>query len=197
MLEAALTVSMLGVLMTAVIAVYLMGVRAWSRSDVQAELLADVEVLSNRLSRALEQSAYEGLSVGDEGRAVAILLPTDAEGGYQIDPEYGSSLWERYEIYYLDGETIRRREVPLVPGATQRQNPGPIEQYNPGGGAAALESYLSGGAPVAHNVLDFQVQPLPATRLVRITARLEKWRYGKQDKEKMTLDTLIRMRNAP
>ncbi len=71
--EMIVTVALLGLLMTSVLAIYLSGTRVFHKNDARAELLGEAQVLAKRLSQDLEQSSLSGVTLGPE--SIAFLSP--------------------------------------------------------------------------------------------------------------------------
>ena len=180
-----------------------MGLSAWHKANTKNELLQEAQVLNFKLARDVELSAIQSVSgfpappPPDAAHAVAFLSPRDANGKVVVD-SYGHPEFQKYIVYYHDNseKTVYRKEVPLVPGASERGLPAPIDTYNNGGGAMPLASYRTGGRPIARFVDEFNVEirPEPANQLWWEVV-VERKRFGSQRPESITTNSAAYLRN--
>lgn len=196
LVEILVAAAILSLLLLAILGIYVMGSKVFYRTDVQSELVSALQVTSARLGRDLRQSVYASLSITPDGRALSCLLPADPEGTVEFDQE-GEVEWQSYAIWYHDAATDRvfRRQLPLLPGARQRREPGPLEKYNPGGGARPLRDYLLEGQLVARSISGFRASVPAGTRRLQLSLVALKQAYGKDEPERMMLRTSVRPRN--
>ena len=195
MVEMLVAAAILGVLITTVFAVYLMGTRASAKGDTQSELLESLRMATLRIGRELEVSAKAGISVNPAQDAIALLSPEDPNGAYLVEPSTPEVHWQKYVIYYRDGSdnTLRRREVVVVVGAPEWSEAGIIDGYDSGSGAQPLDSYTSGGQVVARNISQARFEVNDG--LVRTFLQAQKRRYGRTDPETLELTSATYPRN--
>jgi hypothetical protein len=155
-MEMIVVMSIFGVLMVSLFAIFQIGLSAWRKADVKNELLQSVQVASIRVSKEVERTAFESLSAESADQILAFLSPLDDDGRFVHTPN-GKPLWQRYVVYYRDNveQKLMRREITLDPAAPERQNPAPLEEADFGSGPQPLDSYRVDGQPVAFHIADF------------------------------------------
>lgn len=187
LLETLVSLGLLSLLMMLMFAVYRMGANAWMKGDAQVSLIQDLRVVTDRLAREVERSAYESATLDpgpNNGTALAFMSSWDeATQRYDYDPAVGSPVWHRYLVCYYDAPAreVRWVEVDLAtPTTTAAPLPG-------------LAGYRSGGRVLASQVdrCDFILtESLLETRL-----ETSRKRYGSDIPEKLQLDGAAFFRN--
>lgn len=178
-----------------VFVVYVTGARAWRRGEGQADLLQDLEVIQTQLQREVASSVSLSLSADAPGKSLSFLSARLPGGGFQVVD--GHVEWQSYLVYYLDPPTreLRRREIPLVAGAPQRQTPGPIDAYDDGSGARPLSSYCVGGDVIGRDVSDLTFAVMNGGRLLKVTVEATRKRPDNPGLERIALPTTMEFKN--
>ncbi|GMU51595.1 MAG: hypothetical protein AMXMBFR33_07410 [Candidatus Xenobia bacterium] len=152
LLETLVSLGLLSLLMVLMFAVYRTGANAWMKGDAQVSLIQDLRVVTERLAREVERSAYESATLDpgpNAGTALAFLSSWDEVAQrYDYDPAVGSPGWHKYFVCYYDAPAreVRWLEVALpTPTTTAAPLPG-------------LASYRAGGRVLASQV---DRQPAP------------------------------------
>ena len=192
LVEMLVALTVLGFLMTSMSWLYLAGARATHQARTRSELMQDLQVTAVRIVDAIDKSAADGLTVESSGIALSVLVAEDDNGIMGTDDE-GNIVWTRYRIYYWDGDVIKEKEIPLAAGALEELAPGPIENYDAGGGTLALHDYLTDGRPIARNVTRFRVEKVG--NLIQVEATAEKTRYGRSEPETYSISMAVAPRN--
>lgn len=190
-----------GMLFGAIFWVYRNAASAFMKGDTLTHLRHATLTGSQKLSRDLERSVYDSLSVSPDARAISFLTALDPNGEFQFDAITQQARWQAYLIYYYEAaggaapeRSLKRRRVSVV-GTPQETAPTPIESF---GAAQPLSSYLSGGDPVALELdfCEFLVELSPSGEpLIRARLRAEKKRYGSERLESFELETVTHLRN--
>lgn len=185
-----------GILMTLMVGAFSMGSKTWRKADEQAEVLQNLQVVSTRLSREMERSVYQSLSIASGNDALSFLSALDPNGQFAMDAG-GNTQWQKYIIFYYDSgaDEVLFREVPLVGGSAEIMTPGPIESYNDGTGAKPLANYLNSGRPLARGVTQFLVGRAGA-QLVTLQLAAEK-QFGTRKPTTASLRSSVHLRNVP
>jgi type II secretory pathway pseudopilin PulG len=183
--EMLIAVALLGIMMGAIIYLYLTGARAVSQGDVRSDLLRGLQVTSQALTREIETSCYGGLSVAPAGLAVLGAAPP--EGGSPTLASNGNVQWRKYVVFWLDaaGRSVRRREYPIPPTGTAQ----PIELW----GSQPFASFAQQGSVVAHDMVGFQASVTPGTQLLRTSLKAE--RVFRNEPKSLTLEVAVRLKN--
>lgn len=197
LVEVLVTLTVLSILMTALFAVFKMGLSAWHKTSTKNELLQQVQIVDFRLSDELQLSALESATADPGIDALSFLSPLDANGKFILSAK-GRPEFQKYIIYYRKSsdQKMYRREVLLNAGASERNVPGPIEEYDPGTGKKPLGFYTNSGQPLARYFTDFtpEVLPEPVSQVTwKLTAQRK--RYGTDRPESVTTDSASYLRN--
>ncbi len=183
-------------LMMAAFFIYRTSVSVWMKGDSSTEVRNAAVVALQKVSRDLERSIYDSVSVSADQRGVVFLTALDDNGRFQYDPVNQWSLWQAYHVYYFDPPTrsLRLRRVPVV-GTPQETVPTRIESFGP---SQPVDTYLNSGQLVAPN-LDAGQFGLEASfsgaPLVRMIFRSDKKRYGSERLESYGVNSVIHLRN--
>lgn len=185
-MEMLIGIVLLGLITGAVLYLYLMGGRAVSQGDMRGDLSRELQLAGMSLTREIETSCYEGLSLGPNALAVLSSVPPAGGGPPTLGPD-GSVVWQKYVVLWLDGPSkiLYRREVP-IPATV---NGSPIEAFE----GKTLADYLVDGSPVGRNLVDFSPAVLPTTRTVR--TRLEAERPFRGEMRRLALTVNVRLKN--
>lgn len=192
LIEVLITLSILGILMTAVFGVFKMGLLAWHKANTKNGLLGDVQVVNYRLNEELQFSDLG--SVTAQVDALSFLSPCDAKGKVVVSSQ-GRPLFQKYIVYYRNtaDKKMYRREVPLSTPATVSR---PIEDVNLGSGKKPLSFYTKGGDPLGRNITKFEpdLVPDPISQVTwKVTA--EHPRLGTNRPESVVTDSTVYLRN--
>lgn len=182
--EMMVAVALLGIMMGAILYLYLTGGRAVSQGDVRSDLLRCLQVTSQTLTREVETGTYAGLSVQPAG--LAILGAAPPEGGSPTLALDGSVVWRKYVVFWLNpGEkTVRRRDYPIPPSGLAR----PLEEWE----SLPFAHYAQQGSVVARDMIAFEPSVI-GTGLLRTVLRSE--RIFRDEPRTVALEVLIRLRN--
>lgn len=180
-----------GMLLLTLFMIYRICASAWMKGDTQTKLRQSAMVASEKLSRDLERSIYDSVSISADRRGISFLSALDANGQFQFNTASQEPIWQNYLVYYLDPGTreFRRRSV-SVAGAPQQSVPGPIESFGPN---QLVDTYMVGGQAVAHE-LDF-CEFTVVNKLLRLKLRAQAKRYGSERLESFELETVSNLRN--
>ena len=160
-----MAVSILGMMLIVLAWVYVMGHSAARQADALAELGWSLQLVAARLSKAVQHSAANSLSVTPA--ALSCQVASDRLRQVRFETHAGGGLcWPRYEIFWWEQATrlVLWRELEVAPGAPERTLPAPLGQ--------PLTAYLSGGQVVSRNIRTFRVSQ--QGRLVRLEFEAEK-----------------------
>lgn len=180
-----------GMLLLTLFMIYRICASAWMKGDTQTRLRQSAMVASEKISRDLERSVYDSVSISADRRGVSFLSALDANGRFQFNIASQEPIWQNYLIYYLDSGSreLRRRAVSVV-GAPQETVPGPIEGFGPN---QTVDTYMVGGQAVVHE-LDF-CEFTALSKLLRLKLRAQAKRYGSERLESFELETFTSLRN--
>lgn len=186
LIEALVAGALLVVLLGLVLSTYAGGSGALRKIEAQSDLQSQAQVLTMRLSQDLLRANSRSLSL--EPQAVAMLLPA---AGMLLDDESHELLYDRYVVYYRQGQEVRRREVALAPDAPERSLPGPIESY---GARRDLAFYCTEGQLLASGVTLLNLEQID-DRLLLLEVEMERKRYGKDSPDRFKLTSGFRLHN--
>lgn len=158
-------------LTTALFAIFLLGGKAWRKTDDRSELLRNTQNVASQIAREAERSNVISVTIVP-GRAVSFLSPMNDDGNSVTD-NFGLIRWERYVIFYHDAATqeVRMLDVPLLPLSIERQVPGPIERFDSLTGRHPLVDYLAEGRILGRRITLFQPEVPPGTRRLNVRMR--------------------------
>lgn len=168
LVELSLSMVLLGLLLAALAVLLEHGAQSLRSTDVRGQALGDLQLATARLSRELEQSCWDSLTV--DGEAVSFLSAMDGAGRCHVTPQ-GEPLWQQFVVYFRDPQSseLCRRELPL-PAAGQV--PIRLEATDVGLGPRPLNpTYLVAGNRVMRHCSAFQPELPPGTR--SLSFRLE------------------------
>lgn len=190
-LELIVASMILGLLMAAQFFIFRSGAGAWSKSDVQADLIRVAQTVSARVNRLVEPSTFQSASVDPAGNGVAFLSAVDASGRFSYDPVTNLPKWQKYVIFYYDStsQVIAQREVGVV-GLSQENIPQPIVSL----GSGTETAYFSSGRPFAREVDSCRFSFTPDDQLL-VEIIMQKTRYGKDTPEKQSVRVVSNFRN--
>ena len=194
LIEALISVSLLGILTGAILSMYFMTTSVVSHGRARSELMGELQLANSRMMRDLEGAIYTSCSFDLGNHAFSMLSARAPNGSYELQVD-GEVFWQKYIVYYRAADNVvYRREVPLNVSATQRLNPTPIESYDPGTGTSPLSGYLSDGRPVARSVTLLEAVLTPE-RSVRVKLQAESPAEGRRRAQKVTLESVAYPRN--
>ena len=201
----------IGLLTAMVFSSYHMGLRAVFKSQAHNELLTQIQIAARRIGEPMEQSSGFSVSIDQtsNAEAVSFLTNVDEDGASVFFPDgspgppglpvpSGSPVWQAYLIFYFDASsnTLRTRRVDLTPTATQRFQPTPIEQYDPGTGTAPLSTYCNSGQQIARMIDSFKVEIDPGLPdAYQFFIRASKPKEGNRHETSSALTWTIAVRN--
>lgn len=181
----------LGLLTTMLFALFRTGIVGLKKVENQSELLRELQLLSLKISRELQESSFRSLSVSPDGHTVAFLSADDANDNFQMD-EFGRPLWQKFILYHFDAteSVVRRTEVPYL--SPEPGSPQTLEVYT----GDELIDHVNSGTPVlvAKHVEECQWRAEPPS-LLEFGFRVEKRRYQGTDNELKRLTSQVQLRN--
>lgn len=185
LVEMLIAVGLLGIMMGAIIYLYLTGARAVSQGDVRSDLLRGLQITSQALTREVETSCYGGLSIAPSG--LAVLAAGPPEGGSPTLASNGTVQWRKYVVFWLDAgaKTVRRREVPIPPTGDEKT----IELWS----GQPFATFAQQGSVVAHDMVGFSASVAPGTQLLRTSLKAE--RIFRNEPKSLTLEVAIKLKN--
>lgn len=190
LLEMLISLSLLAIIMTAVMAIYIVGVGAWRKGGVRAELLQDLQVASSRIVKDLERTSYASLSIGPTRDTISVLTMFDETGQFALDAN-GKPIWDRWVVYFRVGDELRRQEVAWGATPDVRATPVPIELLSP---PQTLANYASGGRVIARDIYNFEVSVVPDTTSISVKLRLRR-DVPRSGPQLVHLETVVGTRN--
>lgn len=193
LLEAVLSCALMAILSGVCFVALRGGMWATQRGATQSEVVQDVQAMLATLTAYLQSASLPSLTIGPGNTSFAVLDNAPQNGPRSYDTS-GRVVWERYDIVYYDapGKVLRARYLPLAPAAPERGTPGPLEQYNPGGGAQPFASYLTDGQVLGRNLTSCQFAR--QGQRVAVTLVCEK-KGPRNGVEKVETTTSIMLRN--
>ena len=193
LLEAVLSCFLMTILTVVCFVALRGGMWASQRGASQAEAVQDVQSMLAVLTAYLQSASLPSLTIGPGNTSFAVLDNAPQNGPRSYDAS-GRVVWERYDIVYYDApaKVLRARYLPLTSTASERQTPGPLDQYDPGGGAQPLASYLNSGQVIGRNLLSCQFSRQGGR--VALTLHCEK-KGPRNGVEKVETTTSVMLRN--
>jgi hypothetical protein len=190
LLETLVGAFVLSLLFVCLFFTYRVGASAWKKGETETDLLQNLQVAKSRLTRELERSVYDSVSVDPNG--IAFLSALDVYGDFQMDNASSTPRWQKYVVVYYDAPAriLRWQEIPVV-GTPQEMNPTPIESF---GAANPLTSYFNSGREFMRDVETCVFQWTPDL-LVGFTWATEKKRYGKNTPDRIEIRSAVGFRN--
>lgn len=192
LVEALVAAFILGLLTTAVFALYQMGLNAFFKTNTQSDILQTVQVLGGKWMRDAELTTPEAVSLDLGSTAIALPSARDAAGNLVLDTVNSELIWQRYRLYWHDApsQTVRFKEIVL---ATPTSAIGPIETYDDGSGTHPLSWYCTGGRVIARQVSLLQLTRNGASLSLEVQARQD--RYGSPEPEQLQHRFVVVARN--
>lgn len=171
LLEVLISLSLLSVLLTVLVQLFIQGTRTTSSLDREAEVGGLTQVALTRVARDLEGAALESVSFTE---GVSFLTGDP----WTVRPDGTGLEWRRYVLYWLDGGRLMRSESALgAPLLT------PVALADP-------LSHRTDARVVARGATRFLVQASPDDpRTLAVSLALERRGYSFQ------LDSAVRVRN--
>lgn len=187
LIEAVVSLSMLGLLMMLMFQVYRLGANAWQSGETDVQLVQSAQLITDRLSREAGRAAAASVALdppGPPSSAVSFLSPVNPVSSKpDYDPVQRSPIWHAHSIFYHDaaqGE-VRWKMLPL---STPTLVTTPL---------AGLDSERNGGILLSQEVTQCEFEYLNPTLRVRL--QLERKRYGKELPDRVSLSTSVLLRN--
>ncbi len=176
---------------------YRMGASAWKKGDTETELLQNVQLAVDKISRPLEASCAESVTTFSDPTRVAVsfLSPVDTAGNLAVQTGTIRPDWQRYEVFYFDRveHALFQRTLDLLPLSPQHQSPGPIELFVSPTGAHPLSFYCTDGRPIARHLTDFTVSLVGSVLTFEVECQMK--RYGTDRMESQRLRSVTHLRN--
>lgn len=181
----------LGLLLAVTFAIYRTGASAWLKSDAKSELLQVAQVVTARVNREVEGSAYRSLELDPGGKGIAFLTARDEHGIFQYDPVKLTPKWQQYVVLYFDQaeKTLYRREVSII-GLAQQDAAMPITSL----GAGPLATYFQSGQPIGRGIDECRFSVGAEEQMV-LELSASKNRYGSETPEKQSVRVVTAFRN--
>ncbi len=171
LIELTIAMGLFLLLTAALFAIFLLGGKAWRKTDDRYELLRNTQVVAAQIAREAERSSPFSLTV-IPSRALSFLSPMN-DNGNSVTDNFGLIRWERYVIFYYDSasQEVRMLDVPLLATSSERQNPGPIERFNSLTGMHPLADYLVDGRVLGRRITLFEPEMPPGTKRINVRIR--------------------------
>ncbi|MGE0489600.1 MAG: hypothetical protein AB7S38_10345 [Vulcanimicrobiota bacterium] len=193
--EVLVAAAVASLLLSAIFFIYRTSASAWMKGDTVTQLRNQTMIASGKISRDLERSIYSSLSLSPDGKAIAFLSATDANGRFQYDVGNESPRWQNYLIYYLDVDSkLKLRRVSVV-GSPQETGPTVIDGFGPN---QPVSTYTNGGELVADEIAECQFSSellANGNHLLRLRLRASQQRYGSERPESFELESVTYLRN--
>lgn len=190
LLEMMVSLTLIGLIFAAVIAIYVVGSKAWRKGNVRGELLQELQVISNKLTKDAERTTLPSVTIGPAQDKISLLRLYDQDGDFLLN-SLGRPIWTSWAVYFQDGSDLRYQEVPWPADEATRTNPLQIEALDP---PLTLDDYAVGGKSYSSNLLEFQITPVPDAPAMNFKVTLEK-AITSQIKETLISEQIVRMRN--
>lgn len=204
LIETIIAASIFSFLLVTLFMVYRTGADAWMKSDANSELLGKAQVLTSKISRAVERSSYQSLAINRSAPdAVSFLSPLDSNGVFQYDSYRNRPLWQEYLFFYRDRVTgdvrVNTRSVVGTPAEITPLRVGPTSwrrQFD-------LTPDLVGGKLLVDNSVSLDFRILPVARADRLnnnerlemTLVVQKEVRGRTDPRTLESRTIMKFRN--
>lgn len=184
----------LGLLGLLTVALFRTGASSWKKLEAQSSMLAEYEVLNEKLSREIQRSVYASAStaVSPDGSTLAFLSAIDEHGVFVLNPTTHEPEWQKYLIFYFHQPTRKcyMAELPLAAGSPEKDTPETLENYDAGSGN--LNDYRKDGRLLMTDldVCNFTL----ADSMLNLEIGGSRSRYGSSQPEvlKMTNSTAFR-----
>lgn len=184
------SLTLIGLIFGAIIAIYTVGSKAWRKGNIRGELLQELQVITNKLSKDVERTDLASLTITPDQEALSCLKLYDKDGNFLLDA-LGRPIWSSWVVYFKDGTELRYREVEWTASEASRAAPAPIESFSP---PLTLADYRTGGKAYTTHLEEFELQLIPDTNLLSVKVSLEKT-VGEKLRENLTSEFTVRMRN--
>ncbi len=172
LLEVMVSLSLLSVLLTVLVSLFVQGTRSTTRTDRQAELGGLTQAALLHLTRDLESAGLDSVAVAPDGLS---FMQSAA-----VTPDGKGLTWSHYVLYWLERDLLLRCEYPAVLPA-----PAPLVDAS---------AHRLGGRVVARGVARFVVAAHPDDpRAFRVTLAVAR-RWGGKD-HGFELESAVRVRN--
>lgn len=189
--EVVVTSGLMSILLLAMGAVYKIGIVGLSKTTAHADMLSQAQIAAAKLSREVASSSFDSLTLSPDHSAASFLIRIDEKGEFGFDPINGRPLWQSYVVYYVEGDELKRRVLPL-PEAAPLADATPIEEYAPWG-KKPISEWCSNGSTVARSLRTCLFENFSGR--LQLTLVAEKQRLGKKDPETVELSFITRFRN--
>lgn len=170
--------------------IFITGAGAARKGDARAELVADGQIAMTNMTQDIERAPVLGVSVAPDNQGLAVLSALDESGAFELDDE-GKPLWSRWAVYYHENGELKKTYVDWTASPSVRATPIPLEQLD---ASRTVADYETGGRVLARNVYAVDMRVLPNTT-TSLRLELHKKRYGRQDPEKVVMETVVKARN--
>lgn len=179
----------LGLLLTALFAVYRIGTSAWQKVDVRADLLGQFHLVSARISTAGGRTPPAGVTISPDGAAVAVLSPLLDDGTFALDTSTNVLTYQRHTVFWFDVASLQIRQGDVLLAAPT-PTVTPIDSLDPNWHLNLPTDF----SVLARDVIDFEVTWWATDPAVlQIVSEGARRRYGRQDHERVRLRTLVKV----
>lgn len=192
LLEVMLAAAILAVLSVVTFELFRSGLWSWKRASGVSVLLQDLNTATAQLTAWLQRSSADSLLVATDHKAISGLDCKQGDQPVQLGAT-GAPIWQKYRVAYLDGTTLRLRDVELLASAPQRGTPTTILAYDGGAGVQPFSSYLAGGRVLCENLQTCRFT-LEGDRIL-IEYRLEHHKFRSSRPELLSVQTSVLARN--
>ena len=187
LLEALVSVSVLGLLMSMMFAIYRIGAVAWKSGESDVQLAQSAQLVTDRIGREAARSANTSVALdppASPSTAVSFLSPIDpGTGRPDYDASQRSAIWHSHSVFYHDvtSSEVRQRSIDL---ATPTAATTPL---------ANLSLERTGGTLLAREVSSCEF--FFADRTLEIRLVLERKRYGNEAPDRVELNSSVVLNN--
>lgn len=191
LLEMIISLSLLGFVFAAIFGMYMTGLTMWSGNDSRSQLIQGVQVSNRSLRSMVAESTAPGVSVSADGKILALISPRDLNGNTDLSPQ-GLRRWQSWEVYYQDGNYLRRTQVAWT-GATaaEREVPDTLENIT----GLTLDAVATNGRMVAEHLYDVAFVGNLGQGLVEADLEFRRWSKARPDGERIKVHSTFRLRN--
>lgn len=188
LVELMISSSLLMLLMALVFMLYFNSHRAWKKSSEHQQVMGEMQVALAFFAEDLQATSFDSVSLTPDKKAIGLLTMKDGNGDrhYGVD---GRPIWDHWVLYYAEGQSLLRLDVPWPVPQSNRQTPVNITAFS----SQPLSSFLTGdGRILSRNLQNFEVEVPPGSRLVHYKLTVEK--QGKTN-QTLTLEGTVQPRN--
>ena len=192
LLEVCVSVGLLGMVITAIFGFYVLGLKLWGTNSSRSSILSSYHVANRTLGRFVSESNSAGTSIDNDAGALSLINSRDSLGEPSLAPD-GRRLWQGWEIFYREGDTLKRTRLDWSASAADRETVTPMEVAT----GLSLAGAVSGadGRLVASHIYQVEFFLEPDGASLRVELEFRKASRQKPQGEKFQTTTVLRYRN--